>query len=68
MRHWDFIAAYLQAQLILDEVVYCSPPPGYSTALVKEQVLLVPAGQGDGIERLCVVETPICGMAQAGRH
>ena len=28
MRRWDFVAAYLQGQLLEGEVVYCLPPPG----------------------------------------
>ena len=28
MRRWDFVAAYLQGELLEGEVVYCLPPPG----------------------------------------
>ena len=31
MRRWDFVAAYLQGQLEVGEVVYCYGPPGYDT-------------------------------------
>ena len=32
MRRWDFVAAYLQGELLEGEVVYCLPPSGgYST-------------------------------------
>ena len=30
MRRWDFVAAYLQGELIEGEVVYCPPPSGYA--------------------------------------
>jgi hypothetical protein len=42
MRRWDFVAGYLQGELEEGEVVYCAPPPGYSTALVNGTVHLVP--------------------------
>ena len=29
MRRWDFVSAYLQGELLEDEVVYCQMPPGY---------------------------------------
>ena len=29
MRRWDFVAAYLQGELLEGEVVYCLPPPGH---------------------------------------
>ena len=56
MRRWDFVAAYLQGELLEDEVVYCRMPPGHETT-----------GK-DGRERVCRVERPIYGMAQAGRR
>ena len=68
MRRWDFVAAYLQGELEPGEVTYCSPPPGYTTAEVDGRVRLVPIGQGDGVERMCVVTKPVYGMAQAGRR
>ena len=68
MRRWDFVAAYLQGELEPGEVVYCSPPPGYSTAIVDGAVTLVPTDQGDGVDRLCRVERPVYGMAQSGRR
>ena len=68
MRRWDFVAAYLQGELEEGEVVYCTPPPGYATALVNGTVHLVPSSESDGIERICRVEKPVYGMAQAGRR
>ena len=68
MRRWDFVAAYLQGELEPGEVTYCTPPPGYTTALIDGRVRLVPLGQGDGVERMCVVTKPVYGMAQAGRR
>eukprot|EP00965_Chrysotila_dentata_P207775 6184323-Pleurochrysis_carterae.AAC.1 len=56
MRRWDVLAAYLQGELEQDEVVYCYAPPGYATT-----------GK-DGRSRICRVEKPIYGMAQAGRR
>ena len=68
MRRWDFVAAYLQGELEPGEVVYCTTPPGYSTALVDGKVHMVLAAQGDGVDRICRVEKPVYGMAQAGRR
>eukprot|EP00965_Chrysotila_dentata_P117263 3875219-Pleurochrysis_carterae.AAC.7 len=56
MRSWDFVAAYLQGDLEQNEVVYCHAPPGYATL------------GADGRPRICRVEKPIYGMAQAGRR
>jgi len=56
MRRWDFVAAYLQGELLPDEVVYCKMPPGYEQQ-----------GQ-DKRERICRIEKPVYGMAQAGRR
>eukprot|EP00965_Chrysotila_dentata_P098748 3264961-Pleurochrysis_carterae.AAC.1 len=56
MRRWDFVAAYLQGELQDGEVVYCHAPPGYSTT------------GADGKPRICRVEKPVYGMAQAGRR
>ena len=56
MRRWDFVAAYLQGELLPDEVVHCKMPQGY------EQM-----GK-DGRERICRIEKPVYGMAQAGRR
>eukprot|EP00965_Chrysotila_dentata_P004448 144666-Pleurochrysis_carterae.AAC.1 len=56
MRRWDFVAAYLQGDLQPGEVVYCHAPPGYATL------------GADGRPRVCRVEKPIYGMAQAGRR
>ena len=33
MRRWDFVAAFLQGELLDNEVVYCSVPSGYATGL-----------------------------------
>jgi len=56
MRRWDFVAAYLQGELLEGEVVYCLPPPGY-------------ARKGkDGRPMICKVVKPVYGMAQAGRR
>ena len=58
LRRWDFVAAYLQGDLLIDEVVYCLSPPGGL----------------DGFDidfegpPMCVVRKPIYGMAQAGRR
>eukprot|EP00965_Chrysotila_dentata_P138585 4583996-Pleurochrysis_carterae.AAC.1 len=56
MRRWDFVAAYLQGDLEQNEVVYCHAPPGHATV------------GADGRPRVCRVEKPIYGMAQAGRR
>eukprot|EP00965_Chrysotila_dentata_P035922 1195624-Pleurochrysis_carterae.AAC.1 len=56
MRRWDFVAAYLQGELEQDEVVYCHAPPGYATP------------GADGRPRVCRIEKPVDGMAQAGRR
>ena len=34
MHRWDFVAAYLQGDLLDGAAVYCSPAPGYATALL----------------------------------
>eukprot|EP00965_Chrysotila_dentata_P055428 1839057-Pleurochrysis_carterae.AAC.1 len=56
MRRWDFVAAYLQGNFQQGEVMYCHAPPGYGTV------------GSDGRPRICRVEKPIYGMAQAGRR
>jgi len=58
MRRWDFVAAYLQGELLDGEVVYCLPPqgPGYATI-----------GK-DGLPMVCKIVKPVYGMAQAGRR
>ena len=68
MYRWDFVAAYLQGSLLEGEVVYCSPAPGYGTALIDGSIKMVPKEQSDGVDRLCRVEKPVYGMAQAGRR
>eukprot|EP00965_Chrysotila_dentata_P084154 2778266-Pleurochrysis_carterae.AAC.1 len=55
IRRWDFVAAYLQGDLERNEVVYCHARPGYATL------------GADGRPRICRVEKPVYGMAQAGR-
>ena len=56
MRRYDFVAAYLQGELLEGETVYCYPPPGYETK-----------GK-DGQKQICRVLKPVYGMAQAGRR
>ena len=56
MRRWDFVAAYLQGELVEGEVVYCLPPSGYAKV-----------GR-DGQLMVCKVVKPVYGMAQAGRR
>ena len=56
MRRWDFVAAYLQGELLEGEVVYCHAPPGH------------PRIGADGREQVLKVLKPIYGMAQAGRR
>ena len=63
MHRWDFVAAYLQGELLEGEVVYCTPPTGYYF----DESGKLQEGRDDG-ERVCVVQKPIYGMAQAGRR
>ena len=56
MRRWDFVAAYLQGELLEGEVVYCYCPQGH-----------VRTGS-DGQPQICKVVKPVYGMAQAGRR
>eukprot|EP00965_Chrysotila_dentata_P202941 6181418-Pleurochrysis_carterae.AAC.3 len=56
IRRWDFVAAYLQGELQDGKVVYCHAPPGHSTT------------GADGRPRICRVEKPVYGMAQAARR
>ena len=56
MRRWDFVAAFLQGELLDNEVVYCSAPPGY------------PRVGSDGQPQVVRIQKPIYGMAQAGRR
>ena len=60
MRRWDFVAAYLQGELLDNEVVYCSMPSGYATGLDSSN-----PSRTDTVLR---IEKPIYGMAQAGRR
>merc|ERR1712086_532188 len=56
MRRYDFVAAYLQGELLEGETVYCYPPPGYEKK-----------GK-DGQRQICRILKPVYGMAQAGRR
>ena len=56
MRRWDFVAAYLQGELLEGEDVWCSPPRGHVKL------------DSDGVPMVCKVVKPIYGMAQAGRR
>ena len=56
MRRYDFVAAYLQGELLEGETVYCYPPPGYERK-----------GK-DGRNQICRILKPVYGMAQAGRR
>eukprot|EP00965_Chrysotila_dentata_P201244 6180473-Pleurochrysis_carterae.AAC.11 len=56
MRRWDFVTAYLQGKLEPGEVVCCHPPPRYVTV------------GADDRPRVCRVQKPVYGMAQAGRR
>ena len=58
MRRWDFVAAYLQGELLEGEVVYCYPPPGYEQDHIGR----------DGRPQICQIVKPVYGMAQAGRR
>ena len=56
MRRYDFVAAYLQGELLEGETVYCYPPPGYDVK------------GADGQKQICRILKPVYGMAQAGRR
>ena len=56
MRRYDFVAAYLQGELLEGETVYCFPPPGYEHK------------GADGRNQICRILKPVYGMAQAGRR
>eukprot|EP00965_Chrysotila_dentata_P112145 3707524-Pleurochrysis_carterae.AAC.2 len=56
MCRWKFVAAYLQGELQPGEVAYRHAPPGY--AALGADVRL----------RICRLEKPVYGMAQAGRR
>ena len=56
MRRYDFVAAYLQGELLEGETVFCFPPPGYEQK-----------GK-DGKNQICRILKPVYGMAQAGRR
>ena len=56
MRRYDFVAAYLQGELLEGETVYCFAPPG------------VERKGADGRNQICRILKPVYGMAQAGRR
>ena len=56
MRRYDFVAAYLQGELLEGETVYCFAPPG------------VERKGSDGRNQICRILKPVYGMAQAGRR
>ena len=56
MRRWDFVAAYLQGELLDGEEIYCHAPAGHATI------------GADGKEQVLRVIKPIYGMSQAGRR
>ena len=56
MRRYDFVAAYLQGELLEGETVYCYAPPGYERK------------GADGRNQICRILKPVYGMAQAGRR
>ena len=60
MCRWDFVAAFLQGELLDNEVVYCSMPSGYATGL--------DASNPSGADTVLRIEKPIYGMAQAGQR
>jgi len=66
MRRFDFVAAYLQGELLEGEVVYCCAPSGYHFA---PDGKLHPGTAPNGMApHVCRVVKPIYGMAQAGRR
>ena len=56
MRRYDFVAAYLQGELLEGETVYCYPPPGHEKF------------DANGKPMICKILKPVYGMAQAGRR
>ena len=50
-RRWDFVAAFLQGELLDNEVVYCSMPSGYATGL--------DASNPSGTDTMLRIEKPI---------
>ena len=56
MRRWDFVAAYLQGELLDGEEICCHAPAGHAIIGV------------DGREQVLRVIKPIYGMSQAGRR
>ena len=64
MHRWDFVAAYLQGELLDGEVVYCELPPGISEHDIPGHQI----HDAQGRARVCQVVKPIYGMAQAGRR
>ena len=51
LRRWDFVTAYLQGELELNEVVYCTPPRGGFMGAFSSDFGSVPI--------MCVVRKPI---------
>ena len=64
MHRWDFVAAYLQGELLDGEVVYCELPPGIS----EHDIPGHRTHDAQGRARVCQVVKLIYGMAQAGRR
>ena len=60
MCRWEFVAAFLQGELLDNEVLYCSMPSGYATGLEPSD-----PSSGDTVLR---IEKPIYGMTQAGQR
>ena len=48
IRRYDFVAAYLQGELLEGETVYCYPPPGYESK------------GGDGQDQICRILKNLC--------
>ena len=61
MHRWDFVAAYLQGELLDGEVVYCELPPEIS----EHDIPGHRTHDAQGRARVCQVVKPIYGMAQA---
>ena len=54
MRRYDFVAAYLQGELLEGETVYCYPPPGYDVK------------GADGQKQICRILKPVYGRLKPG--
>ena len=68
MHRWDFVAAYLQGELLDGDVVYCELPPGISEHDIQDsqdiRLTMLRAAHASAKQ----VVKPIYGMAQAGRR